>query len=485
MPYKDAEDLPVPEELPNGKPVEVHGDPSPDAEMAEEDEVTLAPPPVDDEVTLARFPAADWLEPTTPGAEANASLHGAEAVSSSPAPETLPNTTSTATTDVPRPPWLLLAPSRESPTSSGAPLSPWSSNTASQRRPLPPPPALPRIKPDSVRAVALQTPSSAPPLALATSVPLDRERRFGAVVSAIGPDNARKAIIMGSALIIVFGVLYLGRDRLMGVPPPPPPPLPSAALTASVKASAKQQGVTVVVDGRALGALPLELKDLSPGGHSIVFEGGDRYLPRKTTVTLAPGEVKELEPVSLVVTNGAATFDVKTAGASLALVAADERRELVDYSHPVEIDNSKSWLLEASKPGYKKVTLPVTFEDQAEKTFVVALEEASEHPAPPAVAAVQPDVPRAVAPKAPQATEPSGSNKTEATASGNCTLSIDSTPAAHLTLDGRPVGNTPRMGMSIPAGTHSLMFVSERGKRATIVTCKSGEQKAVNVQLGH
>jgi len=31
MPYKDAEDLPVLEELPNGKPSELGGDPPPDA----------------------------------------------------------------------------------------------------------------------------------------------------------------------------------------------------------------------------------------------------------------------------------------------------------------------------------------------------------------------------------------------------------------------------------------------------------------------
>jgi hypothetical protein len=322
-----------------------------------------------------------------------------------------------------------------------------------------------------------------------TNIRRDRSWLFGTGVTANRPDNARKAIIIGCASTIVLGVLYLGRDRLMGAPPPPSTP----PTTASVKASAKQEGVTVVVDGKLLGALPLELKGLSPGAHSIAFEGGDRYASQKTTMTLAPGEVKELEPVSLVVTNGAATFDVKTPGASLSLVAADERRELVDYSHPVDIDNTKSWVLEASKHGYKTVSFPVAFEDQAEKTFVIALEEVSEpslrvatraDPASPAVAAVQPDIPRAAAVKGPQTAEPSGANRAEPVASGNCTLSINSVPASHLTLDGHPVGTTPKTGISVPAGTHSVMFVSDRGKKATIVTCKSGEQKTMSVRLG-
>jgi len=308
-----------------------------------------------------------------------------------------------------------------------------------------------------------------------TNIRRDRKWLFGTGVAANRPDNARKAIIIGCASTIVLGVLYLGRDRLMGAPPPPS--TPPTSPTASIKASAKQEGVTVVVDGKLLGALPLELKGLSPGAHSIAFEGGDRYASQKTTMTLAAGEVKELEPVSLVVTNGAATFDVKTPGASLSLVAADERRELVDYSHPVDIDNTKSWVLEASKHGYKTVSFPVAFEDQAEKTFVIALEEVSEP-------SLQPDIPRAAAVKGPQTAEPSGANRAEPVASGNCTLSINSVPASHLTLDGHPVGTTPKTGISVPAGTHSVMFVSDRGKKATIVTCKSGEQKSMSVRVG-
>jgi hypothetical protein len=71
----------------------------------------------------------------------------------------------------------------------------------------------------------------------------------------------------------------------------------------------------------------------------------------------------------------------------------------------------------------------------------------------------------------------------EPDASGNCTLTITSVPVSLVTVDGRAIGLTPAVGISVPAGTHSVMFVSGGGKRATVTTCKAGEQKTMNVRL--
>ena len=145
--------------------------------------------------------------------------------------------------------------------------------------------------------------------------------------------------------------------------------------TASLKASAKQDGIKLVVDGKDIGVLPQEVSGLTPGEHSITYEGGDRYASQKSKLKLEAREVRELDPVVLKVKTGAATFDVKTPGATIALVSGDERRTLSDISHPIDVDTSKSWTLEASKPGYETLRLPVSFDDRADKTFVVTLSE--------------------------------------------------------------------------------------------------------------
>jgi hypothetical protein len=60
-------------------------------------------------------------------------------------------------------------------------------------------------------------------------------------------------------------------------------------------------------------------------------------------------------------------------------VSSDERRELSDYSVPIEVDATKTWTLEASKPGYETLHMPVTFGDQTAKTFTVTLGESQKH----------------------------------------------------------------------------------------------------------
>jgi len=300
------------------------------------------------------------------------------------------------------------------------------------------------------------------------------------------------------------------------------PATPTAASAASpapeparIVATAKRDGITLVLDGKDLGALPQDLKGLAPGEHSVVFEGGDRYATQKNTITLSPGETKNLELVSLKVTKGAATFDVKTSGASLTLVSADERRVLTDYSHPIDIDTSKTWTLEASKSGYRTLTMPVTFDDQAEKTFVVSFNEPTKASEPAAsldteaaksekradrdegatlpaktdTAASKHEVEhasaanaKAAAPTTNSAPAPAAAPKAAA-AAGACTLNINSIPTSKITLDGRPVGLTPKMGVTTTPGTHSVMLISDSGRKATTVTCKAGETKTVAVRL--
>jgi serine/threonine-protein kinase len=350
--------------------------------------------------------------------------------------------------------------------------------------------------------------STTPP-AVAGTVPPS----FGLEGSIAAARRARvtRGVYAGAAVVAVLGIGYVAVGRMGSAA------APAATLrqsSAGIRASSSQEGIRLVVDGRERGLLPQDIRDLSPGEHSVVFDGGDRYQNQKSTITLGANEVRELGPVTLHVMRGTATFDVRSPSTSLALVATDERRALTDWSHPVDVDNSKSWMLEAIRGGYKTVRFPVMFDNQAAKTFVVSVDDPMDNnalaapAAAPAVAAANDDsatvpagakrlvrrpvgaVPArtaargpAIAPLAADDAPAAAAAPVAAAGGGTCTLNINSIPPSRIALDGRPMGLTPKIGVSVNAGTHTVMFVGDTTKKTQTASCKAGEQKTVAVRL--
>jgi len=274
-----------------------------------------------------------------------------------------------------------------------------------------------------------------------------------------------------------------------------------------LKVSGKQDGVELFIDGKEIGPLPQEVKDLSPGTHKISFKGSDRYEAEERSVTIDADQVKDLGPVSLKVLRGLATFDVRTPGVKVTLASGKDRRQLTDFSQPVEIETSKNWTIEAAKPGFDDLKQPIAFEDRAEKTFVIALQEkgkAVPEPAPVAVATPRgaPAQPPRAAPERPAPEEraerperpapperPARAERPEpaeepASGGTNCTLNFNSIPVSNVIFDGKPLGGTPKLGYSTSPGSHTVIFMhAEEGKKVTSVTCKAGETKTVAVRL--
>jgi serine/threonine-protein kinase len=262
-----------------------------------------------------------------------------------------------------------------------------------------------------------------------------------------------------------------------------------------LKVGGKQDGVELFIDGKEIGPLPQEVKDLAPGPHKVLFKGSDRYEAEERQVTIDAEQMKDLGPVSLKVLRGLATFDVRTPGVKVTLASGKDRRQLTDFSQPVEIETSKNWTIEATKPGFEDMKQPIAFEDRAEKTFTIQLQAKSTE-APAQIAAVTPAPPRpapveraAPEPKQPverPAPEPKAAAPApaESEGSGNCTLNFNSIPVSNVVFDGKPLGGTPKLGYSAPPGSHTVIFVNaDEGKKVTSVTCKAGETKTVAVRL--
>jgi len=53
-----------------------------------------------------------------------------------------------------------------------------------------------------------------------------------------------------------------------------------------------------------------------------------------------------------------------------------------------------------------------------------------------------------------------------------------------VVLDGRPMGQTPRMGVSVPAGPHTIVFVNaEHGRKTKSISIEPGKSATVVVRF--
>ena len=285
-------------------------------------------------------------------------------------------------------------------------------------------------------------------------------------------------------------IVEAGKKKLVlitfdGLSGPAPSGTPTAVSGATgLKATSPQQGAKIFVDGAEKGVLPVELT-IAPGAHKVRFEAGERYEKLEQTVNIVQGQLKDLGSVALKVLKGQVTLELVTQGASVTLVNANKmEKRLPDKlwkTPPVklDIDPTEGWKLVASKKGHEDFTQALTFDDgQAEKTIRIELPEAGQAP-PPVVAANPQPKPEAAQPK--PTSEPAAAPPV---AGGAATLNINSIPVSKVILDGRPLGSTPKVGVSVPAGSHTVTFIHpELGKKSLTVTVKAGETKTAAVKF--
>ncbi len=257
-----------------------------------------------------------------------------------------------------------------------------------------------------------------------------------------------------------------------------------------VRVGSATSGLKLYIDGELVGNLPQDVKDLAAGDHKVKVTGGDRYANLEKTITVAKGEMLDLSNVALKVVHGKATIDSTSSGAKVYIVSGSDRRELPRLPLSVELDTSRSWTLEASKFGYNDFRQPIVFEDgQAEKTFTITMDLKGAAPAPGPAPGPGPGpgpgpvvTPPSTASAA--ATTPTPKPTGEAPA-GQATLNINSIPASNVVLDGRPIGQTPKMGFSVSPGAHTVKFINnDQGLSKTVsVSVKAGETKTVAAKL--
>jgi serine/threonine-protein kinase len=276
--------------------------------------------------------------------------------------------------------------------------------------------------------------------------------------------------------------------------------LTTASKGTGVRVGGTQPGVKLYVDDKEIGPLPQDYREMSPGDHVVKIVGSERYQPIERRVSLEKDKIEDLGTVTLRVLKGKATVSLSTPGARVFLISGTDRRELPMLPISVDIDTSKNWALQASRVGYLDYNQPISFDDgQAEKTYVVALDPKTgsavgnawapavpQALSQPAYVAPAPRPAPAPAP-APQPAVASGGGGGGGGGGGEAFLNINSLPPSTCFLDGKPLGATPKVHVSVTPGTHQVKFVnSEQGLTKTItVSVKSGEVGAAITKLGY
>jgi serine/threonine-protein kinase len=261
---------------------------------------------------------------------------------------------------------------------------------------------------------------------------------------------------------------------------------PTGAGT-GVRVSALGSGLKLFVDGQEYGELPQTAKGLAPGSHTLRVAGSDRYQPWEEQVTLDEGEVKNIGPLRLKVLKGLATFKAG-AGADGARVLLDGRM-LPELPATIEVPAGKQLTLVATKAGYSTYKRTISFNDGvAEKTFEITMVEGNEEPgaaaqplaaAPAPHAATAPHHAAAVALK-----ETKAAPAAEPAAKGKATLNLNSIPVSNVILNGRPLGPTPKIGVQVPPGPQTVVFVHpDLGRKVMSGTVAAGETKTFMAKL--
>lgn len=237
-----------------------------------------------------------------------------------------------------------------------------------------------------------------------------------------------------------------------------------------VKVASPVPGLTLYLDGKEVGPLPQTITGLSAGEHRLRIEGDPRYLPEERTLTLEPGQMVLLEDLQPKRRPG-----VLKIGRSERLRDATIKLDGERVSLPLkrELDPERRYHLVVERSGYEPYEKWIDFRNgDLEKVLDIHLQPEEES-----------STGRARAPRrSRQRARPAAAKQT---ASANrATLNLNSIPVTTVLLNGRPLGQTPKVGVTVNPGTHTVVFMHpERGRKRGSATVKAGETKTVVVRF--
>jgi hypothetical protein len=259
------------------------------------------------------------------------------------------------------------------------------------------------------------------------------------------------------------------------------------ALGTGIKVVGEGTGLKLYVDGREVGPLPQEIKDMEPGEHVIKVAGSERFEPFEKRITVEPEQMQTIGPLKLRVLKGLATIQpgVGSDGAKVILISGSDRRTLPKLPITLDIPTNQPHTLVATRRGYEQFKLPIKFDDgQVERTFEVAMLEVGNAPSGGGTA---PERRQSAGGGGETTPTPSPLTSTGGGGGGGggggATLNINSIPVSNIILDGRPVGPTPKVGVHVNAGSHMVVFIKGTERKSASVSVTAGQTRTVAVRF--
>jgi serine/threonine-protein kinase len=257
------------------------------------------------------------------------------------------------------------------------------------------------------------------------------------------------------------------------------------AIGTGLKVIGEGTGLKLYVDGREVGPLPQDIKDMEPGEHVIRVAGSERFEAFEKRVTVEPEQMQTIGPLKLRVLKGLATIVAGPGsdGSKVILISGSDRRTLPRLPITLDIPTTQAHTLVATRHGFQQFKLAIKFDDgQVEKTFEVAMVELGAAPAPGGGGSGERRQQGGGEQPAPRPGGGGGGGG-EPAGSGAATLNINSIPVSNIILDGRPVGPTPKVGVRVGAGPHTVVFVKGTERKSATVSVGAGQTKTVAVRF--
>ena len=188
------------------------------------------------------------------------------------------------------------------------------------------------------------------------------------------------------------------------------PPVKPAVSTGHLDVASDPPGAQVTVDGTAKGRTPLNLADVQAGEHSVAISNGTSTVNRKVSVTAG-----------------------NTSTVFASLVASDAAAGWVTFKSPIDLQIFEGKRLVGTTAA-DRLMLPAGRHDlefvntdlEFRRTMTLQVS--------------------------------AGSTVTATVEVPNGSLSVNALPWAEVTINGKPVGTTPLGNLSVPIGSHEIVW---------------------------
>jgi serine/threonine-protein kinase len=258
-----------------------------------------------------------------------------------------------------------------------------------------------------------------------------------------------------------------------------------ATTKTGLEVRGKTGGLTLYLDGKLLGDLPKRITGLSVGEHTILVTGGEGFYAEERKLNLKADEMFVISDLELKPRMGGLHI-AQSEQLHNATVLLDGVPIRLPYDK--ELDASRRYHVQVRKAGFDDFETWVEFSNEdREKRLDIQLsarQAAAERSAGPEHIESGDRLAAAAAPSESRRSSRSRASSGGGEATDQSRLNLLSDPPSMVLLDGKPIGQTPRMGMMVSPGTHSVLFIHPTlGRARASAKLDAGQSKTLRARF--